>query len=439
MKIERNNYEMFFLDYFENTLAAEKVAELFLFLENNPDLKKEFDNYASTEIPSLSKTVFSDKDSLKKPIVDDTNAEEFMLRSIDNDLNENEQHSLDIFLNNNPLAKQEYDLLCKTKLKSNTVFYADKLKLRKKGVDLNNYQTYLIAELEGDLTEEQQAELDQFLILHPELIIDKTLLAQTILSKDPIEFPEKNSLKKAVPLYAFNYQYLSIAVAACIVLLLGIWFYNPEDISSPDIAEQVQSERIEQNSAESNEALLSAKETDPIIDNSTNKEVITLEDQGEASSEQANMLTASSKRSTIINSQNLLACGEILIELPAINKLEEGTTALGNIIYSKPDKEMLALINEFYDIPQGSSVEDGSTQLASLAKNNLSRMADDSYVASTVLDDNKKGGRKLFELVATGVSKITNDKMRLNGRFNDQDELVAYRLQSNKVNLKNKY
>ena len=41
--INRNNYEAFLLDYVEQNLTAELVAELMLFLEQNPDLKAELE------------------------------------------------------------------------------------------------------------------------------------------------------------------------------------------------------------------------------------------------------------------------------------------------------------------------------------------------------------------------------------------------------------
>ena len=43
MNINQNNYEAWFLDYYEKQLSAEQVAELFLFLEQHPLLKEEFD------------------------------------------------------------------------------------------------------------------------------------------------------------------------------------------------------------------------------------------------------------------------------------------------------------------------------------------------------------------------------------------------------------
>jgi len=50
MQINRNNYEAYFLDYRENNLSPEQVAELMIFLEQNPDLKASFEAYENIEL-----------------------------------------------------------------------------------------------------------------------------------------------------------------------------------------------------------------------------------------------------------------------------------------------------------------------------------------------------------------------------------------------------
>ena len=66
MKINRNNYEIFFLDYHEGNLDAAKLEELLIFVENNPDLKEEFENFEEISIPIDESIKFDLKKSLKK-------------------------------------------------------------------------------------------------------------------------------------------------------------------------------------------------------------------------------------------------------------------------------------------------------------------------------------------------------------------------------------
>ena len=56
MKINSHNYESWFLDYFERNLTAQQEKELFLFLDENPTLKEEFEAFENISL-DLSKQV----------------------------------------------------------------------------------------------------------------------------------------------------------------------------------------------------------------------------------------------------------------------------------------------------------------------------------------------------------------------------------------------
>ena len=60
MKINRNNYEAYFLDYIEGTLGFAEKAELEAFLVINPDLKIELDNFETISLP-LAENIFHEK------------------------------------------------------------------------------------------------------------------------------------------------------------------------------------------------------------------------------------------------------------------------------------------------------------------------------------------------------------------------------------------
>ncbi len=66
MDINRNNYEAYFLDYRENNLTPGQVAELLVFLEQNPDLKEEFESFESFSLFLIKTSGSNDKENLKK-------------------------------------------------------------------------------------------------------------------------------------------------------------------------------------------------------------------------------------------------------------------------------------------------------------------------------------------------------------------------------------
>jgi hypothetical protein len=54
MKITRENYEPYFLDYLEGNLDENLVDDFMEFLQQNPDLKNELEMYESITIPDFT-------------------------------------------------------------------------------------------------------------------------------------------------------------------------------------------------------------------------------------------------------------------------------------------------------------------------------------------------------------------------------------------------
>jgi hypothetical protein len=140
MKITRINYEAYFLDYRENNLAPEQVTELFVFLEQNPDLKEEFDSFEDISLVPNKKIRFGAKESLKKneliatENIRNTNYDEFLVRELDGDLTEDESIELKAFIELNPKTKLEYNIYRSTFMKPDpSVRFEGKEKLKKTG------------------------------------------------------------------------------------------------------------------------------------------------------------------------------------------------------------------------------------------------------------------------------------------------------------------
>jgi hypothetical protein len=66
MNINKDNYEAYFLDYFEGNLSTAEVEELFAFMELHPEVKNEFEGFEMITVATDQATVFEDKDLLKK-------------------------------------------------------------------------------------------------------------------------------------------------------------------------------------------------------------------------------------------------------------------------------------------------------------------------------------------------------------------------------------
>jgi len=164
MEINRENYEMYFLDYHEGRLEPGQVAELLVFLQANPQFREEFETYEDVLLVPDMSVSFYEKNSLKKNNAPDTGA-----------------------INN------------------------------------TNYETYFIASTEGLLSPEEQKLLSAFLNLHSELKAGYEFYKKTHLEPDlKITFPAKARLKRSV-LNMRRFYYYSLATAASLALLLSIY------------------------------------------------------------------------------------------------------------------------------------------------------------------------------------------------------------------------
>lgn len=129
--LTRSNYETWFIDYSDGALTESQKAELLEFLEMNPDLKAEFELFASVQLePEVIS--YPDKASLKKG---DINAESFktwLVSYFENDLSPDERKMFEEYLHNHPELEKELELIRKTRLIPDyTIIFGDKKSLKK--------------------------------------------------------------------------------------------------------------------------------------------------------------------------------------------------------------------------------------------------------------------------------------------------------------------
>jgi hypothetical protein len=129
MNINLTNFGEWFLDYYEGSLTAEKVAELLLFLDQHPELQDEFNSFSLITV-SPPTIIYNEKQSLKKAPVTETNIHEFLIAELENDLSLNERALLREFLNSNPSYLNERSLYRLTKLNPETEKFRDKKSLK---------------------------------------------------------------------------------------------------------------------------------------------------------------------------------------------------------------------------------------------------------------------------------------------------------------------
>ena len=165
MKISKENYEIFFIDYIDGILSDRQIAELEEFLLIHPDLREELEGMEKAIIVPYDLT-FTDKDILKK---------------IDT-------HS---------------------------------------ALSDDNFNDYTVAYIEGDLTHKESEAFEAYLDLHPNYKNDVDLYKKTFLTPDhSIIFHNKKELIKRSPAENRIYLYSVISVAAAIAMLFIIFSKN---------------------------------------------------------------------------------------------------------------------------------------------------------------------------------------------------------------------
>ncbi|MDQ2179359.1 hypothetical protein [Marinifilum sp. D714] len=129
-RIDRHNYEEFFLDYLEGNLNDSEKKNLESFLALNPDLKEELEEMCLIELEEENITF--DKSSLKQ-IPFETDFEDFCVAKLEGDLEREEEISFTKYLNDNLIGKAQYQLYEKTKLKADIdIIYPDREELKRK-------------------------------------------------------------------------------------------------------------------------------------------------------------------------------------------------------------------------------------------------------------------------------------------------------------------
>jgi len=138
ININKNNYEVWMFDYLEGNLDNNKTENLFNFLDENPDLKEDFELFQSTVLIPENK-VFKDKHRLLKstdPIIDMPESDYLLIKRMEEGLTEQEHNRLVELGKLFPVLKNDYKAYKKTKLQPQQIVFPKKSSLLRKNIRL---------------------------------------------------------------------------------------------------------------------------------------------------------------------------------------------------------------------------------------------------------------------------------------------------------------
>ncbi len=132
MKITREKYEPFFLDYLEGNLNELLVNEFFEFLHQNPDLKEELRLFEAVFLPSEDINFTGKEKLFRTPYDKNEIFDNHSVAFIEGDLTEEEITSYLVYIETHPDRKKELALFKETKLiPDESVIFGSKNKLYK--------------------------------------------------------------------------------------------------------------------------------------------------------------------------------------------------------------------------------------------------------------------------------------------------------------------
>jgi hypothetical protein len=420
MKINKHNYEAFFLDYHEGNLTPQQVAELLLFVEQHPELKEEFESFENFTLEDFSAYNFENKEGLKKQI-SDQNREEYFIRSVDGTLASAEAELLDQFLKQHPQYALEFELFRKTKLIPDlSIVFENKAQLKRVPETAENL---LISAMEGLLSKEESTLLNQQLAVDTDLRRDFALYRQTKLSADlSVVFENKEELKrrekKIIPFY-----YYASAIAAAVLLLFGLFsvFNNGND---PEL-KMADNHTI----APKETPAPAVKEESPALKEIRNATAVQDLSASVAKSENRKQKNNSSRKDSLkVNPVINQAPQNIAQNIPE-NKQDapqEQITPENNTPVNPASSNAVAKADNTDKAPSQEFLSLGQIAAAKIKEKTLD---------PEVLAMEKKNGKlkrisgwDVLQIAAKGASRLTGKKVEAKPTYNEEGEVTAYAL-----------
>lgn len=227
MKINRKNYELYFVDYLDNNLSRGDLIEFMAFLAQNPDLEEELNLVKDIKLEPET-ILFKAKNSLIKKNeeieISKEKFEELCIGKIENTLNKEEEIQLDTHIKLHPELEKELKLFKLTILKPDlSIKFANKESIKRIELTTEKVNQLCIDHIENNLSVSEEKQFNTLLNQNQELKREFELFNLTVLKPDTsIVFLNKSSLKRRF-VYPFNKSFLkisSIAVAAVIFVLI---------------------------------------------------------------------------------------------------------------------------------------------------------------------------------------------------------------------------
>jgi len=158
------------------------------------------------------------------------NYEEFFLLYVDDELQQPERVEVENFVKQNPDLASELEMLQQATLDTEDFTFDQKELLYKKedSISLANYEEYFVLSVDDELKGNEADKVEKFVLKHPELQDEFTLLKQTKMAPEVVEFAHKEVLYKTEKeRRVIPFLWMKVSVAAAVIGLVAFtWIFN---------------------------------------------------------------------------------------------------------------------------------------------------------------------------------------------------------------------
>lgn len=232
-RIDRSNYEAWLLDRLEGRLAPSEEQELRAFLLANSELDP-----GDEGLPGIAAGPHALDEDLKAALkralpptgeVTRGNLEDFLAARVEGDLGAEQEERLCDFLRAHPEHDRDARLFVLVKAIALEAAFAPKDALRRtlppSGMPrMAELDDFLVAHMEGELSEEQARALDALIAASPEAARAARLMHAARIAPTDAAYPGKHGLKRGARIIAIGAAawWRPLAAAASLALLLGL-------------------------------------------------------------------------------------------------------------------------------------------------------------------------------------------------------------------------
>jgi hypothetical protein len=244
MKLDKDNYEAWLLDRMEGRLGPEELQQLEAFLSAHPELPADLGEWP---IIDGGAEVFPGKDQLRHPCPpvgspDAGRLDDFLIARMEGDLSKEQELQLARYLYEHPEAARQAALIAITKVPADVLHYPGKAgayrDLPPAGMpDAARLTDFLVAEMEGDLSVEQQRALARWRKDHPEVERERKLLAAVRVPVQTMAYPHKQALRKRRPVVRPLWPRLAAAASIALVATAALWPWRGPESGNNGLAQ----------------------------------------------------------------------------------------------------------------------------------------------------------------------------------------------------------